>query len=258
MPINVGLMPYLNSVVFYQRMKGEPFHLVPLVPTAMAKAAREGSIVAGPVPLLDAIALEPAWERLGDFCIATKKKAFSILLFSSEPIEQLQGKRIGVTDETSSSARLLRVLLRSHWKVTPGRYVGLKDESEAHLLIGDAALRSRKGVAGRPYMYDLGEVWHQWTSLPFVFATWVVKKDMAKAERNATDLALRMGITMGTEGLPDARNGRPDLGMTPAEVREYLEGFDYVLGPGEKKAIEKFTKLVAALPNEEALHAGHH
>ncbi|MBM4405205.1 MAG: menaquinone biosynthesis protein [Chloroflexi bacterium] len=252
MPINIGLMPYLNSVVFYQRMQGEPFHLVPLVPTAMAKAAREGRIVAGPVPLLDALALEPAWERLGDFCIATKKKAFSILLFSSVPVEQLHGKRIGVTDETSSSARLLRILLRNYWKVTPSHYVGLKDESEAHLLIGDGALKARKGVPGHPFAYDLGEVWHRWTGLPFVFATWVVRKDVPRAERNATDLALRMGLTIGIANLPDVRSGRPDLNMTPAEVREYLEGFDYVLGPGEKQAIERFTKLVAELPKEES------
>ena len=104
MTTNVGRMPYLNSALFYQAFPDSgPDALRPMVPTAMAGAAREGRVDAGPIPLLDALALDDTFEPLGGYCIATTVKAQSILLFSTVPIEQLTGRTVGVTDETSET-----------------------------------------------------------------------------------------------------------------------------------------------------------
>ena len=50
----------------------------------------------------------------------------------------------------------------------------------ALLLIGDAAL---KGAAdpGGCRVYDLGELWHDFTGLPFVFALWIARRDAVRA-----------------------------------------------------------------------------
>jgi chorismate dehydratase len=39
------------------------------------------------------------------------------------------------------------------------------------LLIGDSALRATL-LETDLFVYDLGELWHDWTGLPFVFALW--------------------------------------------------------------------------------------
>ena len=257
MTINVGRMPYLNSELFYLAMNGGPFALHPLVPTAMARAAQEGLVDAGPIPLLDCIALEERFERLGGFCIATRERARSILLFSRLPIEALDGRAVGVTDETSTSARLLKVLLHHRFHVRPSRYGELMEESDAVLLIGDSALKARRGMDSRPYTYDLGQEWHRWTGLPFVFALWIVRRDMPEEGKVLLRKTLARSLEVGLADIEAAANRRPDLAMTPAEVREYLEGFDFTLGPGEEQAVKEFTRLLDLLPKEER-HAEHH
>jgi chorismate dehydratase len=47
------------------------------------------------------------------------------------------------------------------------------------LLIGDAALRASFQETGL-LVYDLGELWHEWTGLPFVFALWFCGRQVAK------------------------------------------------------------------------------
>ncbi len=257
MTTNVGRMPYLNSALFYQSMDESRFALHPLVPTAMAAAARRGEIDAGPIPLLDALALDDRFESLGGFCIATRERAASILLFSAVPIEALTGKRIAVTGETSTSVRLLKVLMGHRFRVRPEAYVTLEDEADAMLLIGDPALRARHGVEGLPYRYDLGEEWSRWTGLPTVFALWIVRRDLPQAEKSALESSLRAGLDAGIDALGEAVAGRPDLAMSGDEVRGYIEEFSYELRAAERESIETFTRLLGELSlEEEAVHAG--
>lgn len=250
-------MPYLNSVLFYQATHGTDLALVPMVPTALAAAAAQGRIDAGPVPLLDALALRDRFEPLDGYCIATTQAARSILLFSSVPIDQLDGRTVGVTGETSTSARLLRLVLAHRYDAWPARYVGLEEPADAVLLIGDGALKARGGLPGRSHIYDLGSEWHALTGLPTVFALWVVRHDLPGADKAMLAEVLRRGLDRGIDGLPESSEGRSDLGMTGAEVREYLEGFSFRVGGPERHAIEKFARLVSLLPErKEATRAG--
>lgn len=250
--LRVGKMPYLNSVLFYQAMD-ERFDLLPMVPTVMAEAARRGEVDAGPVPLLDALSLQETFEPLGGFCIATKTKAHSILLFSATPIQELEEKTIAVTAETSTSARLLKVLLSFKYRVRPAHYVAPAAPADALLLIGDSALRERKGVAGKPHVYDLGEIWQQWTGLPTVFALWISRKGLSGGEQRALAAGIAKGLGKGIDALPEAKAGRPDLKMSGADVHEYLEGFNFLVGPQESQAVKEFSRLVGQLEDASIL-----
>lgn len=255
--LQVGRMPYLNSTLFYQAMHGLDAALHPMVPTAMARAAKEGRLDAGPVPLLDALALlGEGFEQLGGFCIATTRAARSILLFSSVPIGELGGKRVAVTGETSTSARLLKVVLGYRYDVWPAAYVPLHQEAEATLLIGDAALKARHGWPGKPYIYDLGQEWHEMTSMPTVFALWVVRRDLPAVQKQSLADAVGGGLARGLDALWEARHGYAALAMSGDEVRQYLEGFSFRAGPAERYAIAKFARLVEGLPDrQEGAHA---
>jgi chorismate dehydratase len=52
----------------------------------------------------------------------------------------------------------------------------LAEGADAALFIGDVALRRPLDAA--PYAFDLGEVWKQWTGLPFAFAVWQARTDL--------------------------------------------------------------------------------
>ena len=180
MSLKIGKIPYLNSVLFYYGLEDDAtVSLDPLVPRALSGAAIERGVDAGPVPLVTCWDIEETYGPLDDFCIATKDKTRSIFLFSKRPFEELGDASIGVTSETSTSVRLMRVLLSHVYRVEPTRFAHLDwPSNDAFLLIGDEALIHRRGVRGYPHMADLGEVWNDWTGLPFVFARWVVRRDL--------------------------------------------------------------------------------
>jgi chorismate dehydratase len=70
-----------------------------------------GKIEAGVLPVVEAWRLEDQFESLEPFGIAVKRRAMSVLLFSKRPWDQLDGARIGVTDQTATSAQLFKVLM---------------------------------------------------------------------------------------------------------------------------------------------------
>ncbi len=252
MTTRIGRIPYLNSEVFYYGMAGEPsIEMFPLVPHALSVAALEGGIDAGPVPLVACFDLENTFKPLGPYCIATTAKAHSIFLYSKRPIEDLTGAVVGVTGETTTSVRLMKTLLSLRFCVTPGRYVDLNERSrDAFLLIGDEALRNRHGVPGYPYLYDLGQEWYEWTGLPFVFARWIVRRDLADDKVSWLESLLSRSIEDGLTDVEKIAASRRDLNMTREEVIEYIQSFHYRLADDEIKAIEKFRTLLSQLPHE--------
>jgi chorismate dehydratase len=251
--LKIGKIPYLNSVLFYHGLesgrtpKGHDIELMPLVPRQLSGAAVEDIVDAGPVPLVTCWDIEDRFEQLDDFCIATVREAHSILLFSKRPFDELTDARIGVTNETSTSVRLMKVLMGHVYKVRPAEYVRLDwPRNDAFLLIGDEALLHRRGVDSYPHTADLGRVWNDWTGLPFVFAKWVVRRDLNADAKAALTDALGESLESGWKNVgavvaPYAKT----LGMTEAEMREYLEGFRFRMTAQERDAIERFKQVDA-------------
>jgi chorismate dehydratase len=76
----------------------------------------------------------------------------------------------------------LRLLLEERYGVQPREYRRGAESGDARLVIGDAALEEVK--RGRfKFVYDLGEEWRRWQELPFVFARWVVRRDLPQEEK---------------------------------------------------------------------------
>jgi chorismate dehydratase len=241
MNIRLGRIPYLNSEVFYQDFPLDLVELRDFVPSALSRAARRGEVDVGPVPLVTCFELEDQFMPLGDFGIAVKDKARSVLLFSQQPIDQLNGSRIGVTGESSTSVRLLKILLSERYGSRDVEYVSTKEpQSDAILLIGDAALNNRAGLPSYQRVYDLAELWKGWTGLPFVFARWIVRRDLNPEGLEFLVTLLEKSLQRGLERIDQIAAKRTDLSMTVDDVREYLHGFNYVFGPKEKDAIELF------------------
>ena len=252
MKIRVGRIPYLNSEPFYYRLVRDDIELYNMVPSALTRAAERGEIDAGPLPLVDCFRLEDRFTTLGQFCISTLEKSRSILFYCKRPIEELDGAVIGVTDETSTSIRLLKVLLTQRFQVKPASYVTLKEPNDAFLLIGDEALRRRYGVPSYPYRYDLGEEWYRWTQMPFVFARWVVRRDMDPQRMSYLENVLYGCIDEGLEHMYQIGQMREDVRMSAKEIVAYFQGFRYWAGVAELKAIQHFKDCLDSLEPADA------
>lgn len=256
--IRIGKIPYLNSILFFHGLENEPgVRLEPLVPRALSSAVAEGDVDTGPVPLVTTWEIEDRFAPLGDFCISSIDRARSILFFSKRPFDRLDGATIGVSNETSTSVRLMKVLLTHAWRVRPKHFTHVDwPNNDAFLLIGDEALIHRRGVKDYPHIADLGDVWHKWTGLPFVFARWMVRQSLPDADKARLVQMLDASITEGWAHFERVVAPRAaDLNMTIEEMREYLQGFRFRMSAAEQQAIGKFRQLDAAAREADAAPA---
>ncbi|HTK81931.1 MAG TPA: aminofutalosine synthase MqnE [Bacteroidota bacterium] len=246
----VGKIPFLNSVPFYHHFEKRQFKMLPIAPRRMGILSEKGQLDAGLFSVMDYVSQEERLEPL-DWCIATRDQVKSVMLFSNHGWRDLDGKLIGITDETATSVRLLQVLLEKKYgvKATFERlHAGVNDYSsyDAVLLIGDEALhRNKYGLAGFELVFDLAKEWYDWQKLPFVFAVWAVAKSLSPQTKSELGDIIEHSLS-GSEG-HYAEIGElhgKEIGLSRAEVEEYLTGFNYRLGERERQAMQEFRNLV--------------
>ncbi|MDA0733040.1 MAG: menaquinone biosynthesis protein [Chloroflexi bacterium] len=248
MPITVGRVPYLHTEPFYFDMPRRGIELRDFMPSKMAAAAESGEIDAGLVPVVDAFRLEDRFNPIVGFCIACNDSSGSVFLYSTKPIEELSGARIGVTDEAATAPKLLEVLLKLKYGISPGEYVPLQpQEYDAFLIIGNRALRQRRGARGFPHRYDLGQEWNSWTGLPFVFARWIARKDMDSKELALLEDTLYVGLEDGVDALYHLNEPKDELLMLPRDVVNHLQGVRYFMGLSEQKGLNTFREYLNQL-----------
>jgi aminodeoxyfutalosine synthase len=258
----IGRIPYLNSVPFYDGMDEQGFRVLPVAPRHMGILSRRKEIAAGPFSLMDYLRQEEDLDLLG-WCIASRDQVKSVMLFARDGWAGLEGKTIGIMDDTATSVSLLRVLLEKKHSVharLERMHTGVNDTSryDAVLLIGDEALRrNREGFEGFELVFDLAREWYEWQKLPFVFAVWACNRSMEGDRRERLREAIRSSLAgAGTEFGPAAVLHGRRIGLTDAETQEFLGGFNYNLGEREREAIGVFRRLVADLEPAPARDRG--
>lgn len=242
--LRVGRISYLNVEPFFHSFPWPIAESLP--PRALGEAVAAGRIDAGPLALADCLRLEGSVMRL-PFGIVGPTRAQSVLLFSDCPMRELGGRRIAVTGETSTSVRLLRILLAFRDEVRAPILVGLDEPADAALLIGDIALRLRQGPWPRRHCFDLGEEWTAWTGYPMIFASWAARRDTPAAARADLAATLETSLETGLASLPAIAARRRDLGFSEGEIVTYLESFRYRIEPDDEKAIGEYRRLVGLL-----------
>jgi chorismate dehydratase len=247
MAVRIARIPYLSCEPFYFDMERRGIALQDMAPSALTEAALRGEIDAGPIPLTDCSRLDEQFRYLSGFCLATIRKAGSVILHSKAPIQALTGCGVAVTSEAATSALLLKILLTLKHQVQPAAYVTLEDTYDAFLLIGSEGLRQRHGVWDYPHTYDLGEEWHQWTSLPFVFARWMVRKTLDRKDVAVLEDMLYVGLQDWADGIFRSSDSRDDVLMHPRDILEYTQGLRYFLGVPEQRAIDLFGRHIEQL-----------
>lgn len=242
--MRVGRIPYLNSEPFYWALEGH--RLVALPPRPLGAALARGEVDAGPLSIVDYFRLEAQLVAL-PLGIATRGPARSVILFADRPPKELDGAVIGVTDETSTSVQILRLLLAARYGVRPREWVGAHDPCDARLLIGDRALRALSGGSEHEHRVDIGAEWFEWTGLPCVFARWGVRASIDPRERDALASALERSVERALEALPRIAASRTDVGLDERGVATYLRGFTYRFGTDEERAIAELRRRLADL-----------
>ncbi len=195
--LRIGEISYLNCTpiftVLRDRFYDSGYDFVTGTPAELNARLRNGEIDLCPSSSIEFARNPGSYLILPDLSISSIGVVKSVLLFSPIPIERLDGASIAITGESETSVALLKILLARRYSFTNTFYTAesplknLNSLDDPLLLIGDNALResfNRKGC----YLYDLGELWYQFTGTPFVFALWLLREEVACSDKATVDI----------------------------------------------------------------------
>ncbi len=186
--------------------------------------------------------------------IASRGPVLSVTLFSRSPWAKI--KRIALDEGSRTSAALTKIICAKRHGIRP-ECVPLpletdpeKIDADAVLLIGDRAMRAC--MPGFTHAYDLGQEWHEWTGLPFVYAFWAVRSGV---ELGAAEEALHEAKRQGLERIGEiAQREAKVLGLDAGFCRRYLQTIiQFDLGRASRRVCSSFMRWPAswAWPGEE-------
>ncbi len=243
--VRISAISFLNAVPLSYR-----FHYGPIPdwmevafqpPAQGADALRAGRT---DVALLPSIEFQriPNLVIPANMGIVSPQRVRSVILVSRRPMEELD--HIALTVHSRTSVALLKVIM-THFlgrecSYTPFESLHLAlERHQAALIIGDAAMQHDFGGMR---IYDLAEVWHTHTGLPFVFALWAVRREAFSPRLSDY---LRQSKIEGLSHIPRiAADFSRRLNLPEKDIREYLTGnLAFDVGDRERQALRLFYEL---------------
>lgn len=243
----LGQLAYLNTRPF------EPFpgaRVFRASPSEIGRLALAAELDVGLLSVGDLLRTESRYSPLGHpggaFGIACRERAGSVFLLSRCPAEELGGKVVEITRETSTSVLLLRHWLEQRLAIDQPDYrLGVTREHDALLLIGDAALREREHPDRRfPFRFDLAACWREWTGLPFVFAIWSARRSLSRPKRRQLFEMIVRSLERGTARIPEIAAATAGPLGHPEAISGYLSDFTYRFGEEERRGFQTFRRYV--------------
>ncbi|MGB9716517.1 MAG: menaquinone biosynthetic enzyme MqnA/MqnD family protein [Thermodesulfovibrionales bacterium] len=273
--LRIGKITFANLFPIFYMLQREcdcsQYDFIEGVPSFLNRMLRNGEIDLSPSSSIEFLRYQDRYVFIDGHSLSSKGPIESIFLLSRIPIERLKGRRILTSSQSDTSVVLLDIILRKFLKVesilesTDEKIESLLDKADSFLCIGDDALKAKKIVTGEKknpelrtqnsghiYIYDLGDLWFKNTGLPFVFALWIVRKDMLieKTElinRFSRDLdrskilAKKHLYEIASELKPLLLE-RHRLLLTEEEIYSYWKGISFDFNEEHVKGLELFRK----------------
>ena len=248
--LRIGCVQYLNSrpLIHCLRPPGEvgsgSGEIYLAHPGTLAARLREGALDAALVPVFEVLRSPERYRVVRGVAIASEGPVYSVYVAHTEPLDRLDAV---LADPASlTSVHLFQVLAagslrRSLPLLAPG---SVPQDAETmrfrgRLLIGNQAIdfRLRNEAAGVRF-WDLGEAWTGWTGLPFVYAVWVLRRELPRAE--AVAQAFREAAALGVARVGDIAAGQRDY--PPELALRYLtQNIRFGLDAAGEAGMERFS-----------------
>ena len=248
-PIRIGAVNYLNTKPLIDELQvlAGRAELILDYPSRLADDLENGRLDVALIPIIEYFR-NGSYTLVPEIAIASSGPVLSVTLFSRVP--WLDIRRVALDEGSRTSAALAQVLLRKRYDVRPEvcplplDLAAEQADADAVLLIGDRAMHAC--LPGFRFAFDLGQEWHDWTGLPFVYAAWAV--------RDGVDLgpvagALHEAKRRGCANIgPIAAREAPRLGLNPGFCRRYLANIiRFDLGSRELAGLHHYYMLASEL-----------
>lgn len=276
MTLHIGRIDYLNIWHVFHLLEascpeGPDFHYVPGHPSDLNQALARGVLDISPSSVFEYLERAERYTLLPNASICAHEEVQSVLFMSPTNIDGLSAwlathpGPICVTGASATSTALLKVLWSQKWglptvewkEVQPGAGV---TTGRPFLEIGNLALRHFVHPPQGYQIIDLAREWRQWTTLPFVFAVWIARRDLAPEAKKLLGRLHRhiasITTTLGHEFEALSHLSlRPDW-LTQQELLRYWQAMDYGLNAREQAGLTLFAECCTRqglLPGTPAL-----
>lgn len=196
---------------------------------------------------------------LPDIAVGSDGPAMSCLIVSQVPLSELDGRRVALGSTSRTSVRLAQLLLEEREGVRPEYFICPPDlpvmmqEADAAVVIGDAALRAYLHQASELGLtvYDLGDMWKDWTGLPFVFAAWATHKDYLAENAHVVREVHRAFLESRDLSMAEVHKvceqaARWEAFDEETLLRYYTKALDFSFGDRQLEGVREFARRVAA------------
>lgn len=188
----------------------------------------------------------PGYQIISDACVAARGEVMSVKLYCR--VHPGQVKRIALDEGSRTSATLAKIILAERYGAFPVSEPLSMDSmttdssADAVLLIGDRAMHAPQEEFVE--VMDLGQMWYQWTGLPFVFAMWVAHAD---TDIHGVAAALNEARDRGLQNVEQiACDESPKLGLTQEAALRYLtQNLHYKMTSAERSGLQLFHELAS-------------
>lgn len=245
--LQIGAVSYLNSRPLIEGIEDliPSANLILDYPSRLADSLSDGRLDVALIPSIEYFR-QPGYEVVSDACVAARGEVLSVKLYCR--VHPGDIRRLALDAGSRTSAALTKIILADGYGVSP-QTEPLSMESttrdsnaDAVLLIGDRAMHDP--AESFVEVMDLGQVWYDWTGLPFVFAMWVARQE---SDTDGIDDALSQARDLGLARVSEiAAEEAPRLGLTETMARDYLtKNLHYHLNSAERSGLKLFCELAA-------------
>jgi chorismate dehydratase len=257
-PVRIGMVNFINTAPIYEIWKKtvqrSDWQIVAAPPSELNRMLYQDELDLGCVSSFEYAVHPQQYKSMGNLSISASGPVGSVFLFSRVEPDQLSDKLVLLSGQSQTSVSLVKIILEEFYSITPRYQVGNVMEhyqqeggGDAVLAIGDEALRLL-ATNEYPIRLDLGEVWHQHTGLPFVFALWTVR--VGFCDEQPEQLAAIHGELLRclAEGQRDlqaiSREVAPRIPMDREACWKYLKSIEYDFGPEKQQALKLFYEFL--------------
>ena len=238
--LRVGCVKYLNARPLVRGWEGnvEFDH-----PSALCERLAKGQLDVALVSSFEFLR-NPIYQIVDGVSISSDGPVYSVVVAHRGELSDIEEIELDPASKTAAS--LLRCLL-AELGSTPrltSRVPENAGSSQARLIIGDQAISFRQTHADEFRFWDLGEQWTKLTGLPFVYALWLIRPEVADAKSIAQHLR-----GLRDENLADIRVIVSDTADNKQKItaefldRYYKQHLRFGFGTREKQGLQTFADL---------------
>ncbi|MBW1597434.1 menaquinone biosynthetic enzyme MqnA/MqnD family protein [Streptomyces sp. JJ38] len=254
----VGHIQFLNCLPLYWGLARTgsllDLELTKDTPERLSEQLVNGGLDIGPVTLVEFLRHSDQLTALSDIAVGCDGPVMSCVIVSQGELEALDGERVALGSTSRTSVRLAQLLLAERYGIRPEYYTCPPDlglmmqEAQAAVLIGDAALRASLQDAPRLGLrvHDLGQLWKEWTGLPFVFAVWAARRDYLAREPETVREVHRAFLASRDLSLEEVEKVAEQAARWETFDAEllarYFRTLDFRLGPEQMAGIAEFAR----------------